>query len=114
MVATVLFSAAMIGRIRCAQRPRPRMTYAGASAIAGNPFADEPCGFQGAYDFSRKNMNLAGRAFLHVENASVVLRIVFDHADGQTRAHITPGVRRRHRGAAGLTPALKNRRAHET
>src|SRR2546425_11760552 len=88
MVATVLFSSAMIGRIRCAQCPRPRMTYAGASAIAGNPFAYEPRSFQGAYDFSRKNMDLVGRAFLHVENAADWLLVVLVHPVGEARALI--------------------------
>src|SRR3989442_10287196 len=107
MVATVLFSSAMIGRIRCAQCPRPRMTYAGASAIAGNPFAYEPHSFQGAYDFSRKNMDLVGRAFLHVENAAVVLRIVFDHADGEALAQIPRVFRAGNGVAAVLTHSLK-------
>src|SRR5207248_11003442 len=45
-----------MGCIFFAQRPRPRMTYAGASAILSDPFADQTGGLYGAHHFSRKNV----------------------------------------------------------
>src|SRR2546425_6042441 len=49
--------------------------------MAGYSLADQGCGFHGAHNFSRKNVNLAGGAFLRIENPAVMLRIVFDYSD---------------------------------
>src|SRR5579864_2678503 len=114
MAETALFSPPITGCIFFAQRPRPRITYAGASAIARNPFANQPRGFYSADYFSGKNVNFTGRAFLEVKNAAVVFRIVFDDANGKPRADILRVLRARHRLAAVLAHGFKSRKRHRS
>src|SRR5205823_13877658 len=93
----------MMGCSFCAQRPRPRITYAGASAIARNPFTDQARRLYRAHHFARKNVNLPGRALFEIENAAIALRSVLDNADGEARADVLRVFRPRH-GFAAISP----------
>src|SRR5690348_13522450 len=112
MAETALFSPAITGCIFFAQRPRPRITYAGASAIARNPFANQPRDFYSANHFSRKNVNFTGQAFLEVKDAAVVFRIVFDDSNGKPRADVLRVLRAWHRLAAILAHGFKSSKHH--
>src|SRR6201988_2549916 len=76
--------------MRAAQRPRPRITYAGASAIscACHHFANESSRFQGADHLAGKDMNFAWSAFANVENSAVLLGIIFHHANREPRPNV--------------------------
>src|SRR5690349_24696019 len=56
--------------------------------MVSNPLADEPCRFYSAYYFPRKNVNLAGLAILDIEDSTVVVWVIFDHTNGETRSQI--------------------------
>src|SRR5215470_18631796 len=112
MLLTTLPSPLITDAILFAQRPRPRMTYAGTSLIARNPFTNQPRRFHRAHHFPGKNMNLAGRAFLQVQNAAVALGIVLNDANGETRSDILRIFGGGNRIATILAHALKPRKRY--
>jgi len=56
--------------------------------MAGNLLTNQARGLYGAHHFSGKDVNLARGAILDVKDSAVLLRIVFDDANRETRSEI--------------------------
>src|ERR1700676_769690 len=68
--------------------------------ISRNHFTYETSRLHGTDHLARENVNFAWRALANVEDSAVLFRIVFHHANGETRAYVNSILRCRNAEAA--------------
>src|SRR5580704_17714514 len=80
--------------------------------FSSNHFTNEASRLHRTNHLAGENVNFARRTFADVEDSAIVLRIVFHHADRETRADVNRVLRSWHAETAIRAHGLKPREGH--